>query len=155
MLAFNTADFRSLVSHPYAPKIALAISGFIFILSLTHVISLQTNKVENNTGEVAITTKVIPSASDIVNFHLFGIATADNYDTIVKTQLPFILQGVMVKEPIAEQTALISNGGAPAKVYRIGDSIDGKATLVEILNDGVILNRNGQLERLMLRPKKD
>jgi len=87
--------------------------------------------------------KLIPPA------HLFGFyQTVDN---LRDTDLNLQLQGVLFATPLARSQALIAAPGAELKSYELGDSVPGGAIIDSFLPDGVILKRNGDLEKLPLK----
>ena len=95
--------------------------------------------------------------AEISRYHLFGapgskpaaaapVATTDAPDT----KLNLSLRGVMAYDPQAAALAIISAASGEEKVYGVGDELPGAATLEEVLEDRVILKRNGRLETLRL-----
>jgi general secretion pathway protein C len=88
----------------------------------------------------------------VVSAHLFGIATVDP-----STQDPanaplssanLVLTGTIASQDPKHGIAIISDGG-PAKVYSVGDNVNG-ASLHSVYLDHVILDRAGALETLQL-----
>lgn len=79
----------------------------------------------------------------------FGTAAAPVVAEAVakETSLGLVLHGVVVAAPEASIAVIASNAGR-AEIYGIGDSVDGKATVLEVLNDKVMLQVGGTVETL-------
>jgi general secretion pathway protein C len=60
-----------------------------------------------------------------------------------------VLAGTIATQNPKRGVAIVSDGGAPSKVYSVGDRIGG-ASLHSVYLDRVILDRNGALETLQL-----
>jgi general secretion pathway protein C len=93
------------------------------------------------------------NAQSIVADHLFGVAVAE-----AKVQDPanappssanLMLAGTIATQDPKRGVAIVSDGGAPSKVYSVGDNVAG-ASLHSVYLDHVILDRNGLLETLTL-----
>lgn len=82
--------------------------------------------------------------------HLFGRYAA-NLDTLPHTTLPFTLEGTVVEmgNP-ALSHAMIKTAAQHTKVYRVGDALPNNIIISQITKEYVILNNNGQLEKLPL-----
>jgi general secretion pathway protein C len=91
--------------------------------------------------------KPLQSTADL---HLFGVY-ATNLSALPATTLQFTLEGTVVfLDTPTQSRALIAAQNAPAKVYKIGDTLPGNATITRITKDYVVLNDNGTLEKLTL-----
>lgn len=64
------------------------------------------------------------------------------------TSLPLILNGIMLAEPRAASTALITPAGAKPTAFGIGEPVTGGATIAAIEVDRVLLSVNGRTESL-------
>lgn len=94
-------------------------------------------------------------ASDIVSANLFG---DPNPRPVVKqapkTTLDLTLQGILWASDSSMARAIIMSGKKRSKLYSVGESIDGAGASVKEIRDGeVILNRNGAAESLPLIKK--
>ena len=98
---------------------------------------------------------------EIVDTHLFGQATAkpkaqSAANKVQKeapaTRLNLTLRGVLAYEPNESAMAIIVNNGKE-QVYTVGEQIVGNAILQAVLEDRVIIRRNGRDETLRL-PKE-
>lgn len=112
------------------------------------------------------TTVAAASLSPLAALHLFG--TVDRLPPVVKaapvapqptvavdTSLNLTLKGIFFTSGAGEGRALIAEGRGNEEVYQIGDTIAGQAIVYAIAADHVVLDRNGQLERLSLPQQSD
>lgn len=100
--------------------------------------------------QLPVPTATVQPISQVSRYHVFGLYD-DNLADLPETQLPLTLQGVMLS--VMEQSAsyaIISSTSVPAKVYRVGDTIPGDATLKKILKNEVLINYQGVLQSLKL-----
>ncbi len=86
----------------------------------------------------------------ILNSHLFGVANVSVNGEVRETTIPLILAGVIAGRDPARGQAIIGPNATAAKLYAVGDAIQGGARLHEVYSDHVILERNGALEALRL-----
>lgn len=94
-------------------------------------------------------------ASDIVSANLFG---DPNSRPVVKkapkTTLDLTLQGILWASDSSMARAIIMSGKKRSKLYSVGESIEDAGASVKEIRDGeVILNRNGAAESLPLIKK--
>jgi general secretion pathway protein C len=89
----------------------------------------------------------------VVSAHLFGVAAADlaaqDPENAPQTSANLLLAGTIATQDPKHGIAIISDGGAPSKVYSVGERVGG-ASLHSVYLDHVILDRAGALETLML-----
>jgi general secretion pathway protein C len=89
----------------------------------------------------------------VVAAHLFGVAVADpaaqDPDNAPQSSANLLLAGTIATQDPKHGVAIISDGGAPSKVYSVGERVGG-AALHSVYLDHVILDRAGALETLML-----
>ena len=90
----------------------------------------------------------------ITNTHLFGVppvvASPENAANAPQTSMPLVLTGIMADEDPRNGLAIIGQTATATKVYAVGDSIPGGATLHSVFADRVVINRGGRLETLAL-----
>ena len=89
----------------------------------------------------------------ITNAHLFKAAeTGSQQDPghPTPTSIPLVLTGIISADDPRNGLAILGPTSAAAKVYVVGDNVPGGAKLHSVLNDRVVLDRNGTLEYLML-----
>lgn len=80
--------------------------------------------------------------------HLFGKTGLGEGVPITSLQLRLI--GIIKSQPENLSRVIISEAGQPGKVYAIGDSLPSGILVNAITEDGVILENNGQMEKLPL-----
>jgi general secretion pathway protein C len=89
----------------------------------------------------------------VVSAHLFGVAVADpstqDPETAPQSSANLLLAGTIATQNPKHGVAIISDGGAPSKVFSVGERIGG-ASLHSVYLDHVILDRGGALETLLL-----
>jgi len=87
----------------------------------------------------------------VVSAHLFGVPPAETQDpeNAPQSSANLLLAGTIATQDPKHGVAIISDGGAPSKVYSVGERIGG-ASLHSVYLDHVILDRAGALETLLL-----
>jgi general secretion pathway protein C len=91
----------------------------------------------------------------IVNAHLFGVPQVEQASTDApQTQMNLVLSAVFASSDPKRGLAIIGESAQSAKVYTVGATVRAGTRLHEVYSDRVILDRNGQLEALML-PKQN
>lgn len=87
----------------------------------------------------------------VVQAHLFGVAPAATQDegNAPQSSANLLLAGTIATQDPKHGIAIISEGGAPSKVYSVGERVGG-ASLHSVYLDHVILDRAGALETLLL-----
>jgi general secretion pathway protein C len=89
----------------------------------------------------------------VVAAHLFGVSVADpstqDPENAPQSSANLQLAGTIATQNPKHGVAIISDGGAPSKVYSVGERIGG-ASLHSVYLDHVILDRGGSLETLLL-----
>ncbi len=93
------------------------------------------------------------SVADVIASHLFGVAprSADSFgDDAPRTRLPLVLTGVMAAQDPSQGLAILGPNPQAAKVYAVGDSIPGGATLDAVLPQKVLLRHDGVIRSLAL-----
>ena len=90
---------------------------------------------------------------NVIDAHLFGTAVIDHgpqdEGNAPVSAANLLLAGTIAMRDPKKGVAIISDGGAPAKVYKVDEKIGG-AALHSIYLDHVILDRGGVLETLNL-----
>jgi general secretion pathway protein C len=91
----------------------------------------------------------------IANAHLFGetpVAARPEQDAAnaPRSSLPLVLVGIIAADDPEDGLAILGENAAGAKVYAVGDNVPGGAKLHSVYGDRVVVERNGQLESLML-----
>jgi len=90
----------------------------------------------------------------VAGAHLFGFAQiqvpAQDAANAPQTSMPLVLVGIIAADDPESGLAILGENAAAAKVYAVGDNVPGGAKLHSVLEDKVIIDRNGRLESLML-----
>jgi general secretion pathway protein C len=92
----------------------------------------------------------------IVNAHIFGVAApaqsgaADDASNAPDTTMNLVLAGTIATDDPKRGLAIIGETSANAKVYSVGDAVNGGATLHAVYTDRVLLERGGVVESLAL-----
>lgn len=84
--------------------------------------------------------------------HFFGEFLPDNLnnESIKKSMLNLKLVGTMEAYPEKYSQVILALPGGKEKIFSLGDKIPGGAKIVKILTDGVLILRNGQVERISM-----
>jgi general secretion pathway protein C len=88
----------------------------------------------------------------ITNAHLFGAAPAAGQSpgSVPETSMPLVLTGIIAGNDPQNGLAILGPNAQTAKVHAVGDTVPGGARLHSVYTDRVIIDRNGQLESLVL-----
>jgi general secretion pathway protein C len=88
----------------------------------------------------------------ITNAHLFGAALAsrENGANAPQTSMPLVLTGIIAGNDPQNGLAILGPTAQTAKVFAVGDNLPGGAKLHAVYTDRVVIDRNGQLESLVL-----
>jgi general secretion pathway protein C len=85
--------------------------------------------------------------------HLFGAAPRPSGENAPQTSMPLVLTGIMAGNDPQAGLAILGPSPQSTKVYAVGDGVPGGARLHLVYADRVVIDRNGELESLML-PRK-
>jgi general secretion pathway protein C len=149
-------DLHYLLSAKYAQWISFALIFLFSALILVEFLTLrfspaQVSVVPATTIEISSGTKS-GSFDFILKASLFGIYVSNdlNEDTVKKSMLNVTLVGILFADKIADSQVIIRSASGEEKTYRIGDTIPGDAVIKRITASGILVKRNGALERLSL-----
>jgi general secretion pathway protein C len=139
------------------PKLVSAVIGALIVLELGRLAySMVATPVKSPQPVVAAAQRTQRAPLDIqsvVSAHLFGVAAVDpgsqDPSNAPQSSANLVLAGTIATQNPKRGVAIVSDGGAPSKVYSVGDRIGG-ASLHSVYLDRVILDRNGALETLQL-----
>lgn len=138
--------------------IALAVMLLIVLVTLIALpmnwfsdvrLSRQTNNANPDVKPVAAD-QGLDLIAEIPSWHLFGNAGQVTTDVPI-TSLQVRLVGVILATPNSLSSVIISEAGRPGKIYRVGDQLSGGIKVNAIIQDGVILENGGRLEKLPLQ----
>jgi general secretion pathway protein C len=129
----------------------IVLAGLLVLLLLWTLLSLiSTFKMHHLAISPTKPTAAVSPLPSLANLHLFGVY-ASNLEALPVTQLQLTLEGTVVSVDAPTLShALISSPSAPTKVYAVGDTLPGNATITRITKDYVVINDNGSLEKLAL-----
>src|SRR5271154_44845 len=157
MLDTRTNDWMSRLQ-ANGPRAVSLVFAALILLELVHLGYSQLSKplrVPQPTAPAAAP-PVQHSGVDVqtvVAGHLFGVSVAgpstQDPDNAPQSAANLVLAGTIATQNPKRGVAIISDGGAPAKVFSVGDNVNG-ASLHSVYLDHVILDRGGTLETLVL-----
>ena len=126
----------------------MALMGVLSLSYVAHIsMSFQTGV---STVLVSQATHAVSLQKPISASHLFGIYD-DNTQNVPMTRLPLSLQGIMLAPNEQKNSyAIISTSSVPSKVYKPGDHLPQDAMLKSIREEDVLIQYQGQLQRLAL-----
>lgn len=131
----------------HTPLVIAIIFGLLILLSAWQLINIFKSE---KTKPIPTPTVKSAHTINIAQLHLMGIYDAKTAD-IPLTQLQLTLQGtVVVADDPTQSRALIQSPNQPTKVYKIGDFVPGNAKVEKIEQTFVLINDNGQLQKLRL-----
>jgi general secretion pathway protein C len=156
MLDTRTNDWWSRLQ-ANGPKLVSIVFGALILLQLLQIGYRYLSKPVKSPQPVlapAMSPRTQRSGVDIqtvVSAHLFGVPPAATQDegNAPQSSANLLLAGTIATQDPKHGVAIISDGGAPSKVYSVGDRIGG-ASLHSVYLEHVILDRGGALETLLL-----
>lgn len=132
---------------------AVSLSVLIIILVIISIYHWRQDTLLARAGTKPSQVTEITDAGQLITqiprFHLFGYH--GGAESLPITSLQLRLVGVIKAEPEQFSRVIISEGGKPGKVYRVGDTLAGGVRINAITEDGVILENEGRFEKLPLR----
>ncbi len=100
------------------------------------------------------TARIAVDVQSIIGAHLFGTAapaqSGADASNAPNTTMSLVLAGTIASEDPKHGLAIIGETATNAKVYSVGDSVNGGVTLHSVYPDRVLLDRGGTLEALTL-----
>jgi len=161
----NLKDLQELAAHPFIERtlkrLPDIIAGLLVIAiawQLVQLTWLLVGSRSTNAAQIAAAPPPPPTGpkidpQSIANAHLFGVASAEpseaDASNAPQTQMNLVLAGTIATEDPEKGFAIIGESAAAAKFYAVGAMVGG-VRLHAVYSDRVILNRNGQLEALVL-----
>ena len=127
----------------------LCYSLFTAILNLRSDIHLVRPKIFVNDTIHTADNELILRINEIPNLHLFGTAAELNTSAVIPiTSLALRLVGITKAVPENLSRVIISENGRTGKLYQVGDLLPEGVRVYSILDDGIILENGGRLEKL-------
>jgi type II secretory pathway component PulC len=140
----------------YAGLFALILAGILLCWALVSTVTtwygdLQTPKLPTAAAQVASNAEA-QLITQIPSQHIFGQASNDDF--LPLTSLQMRLTGILKDANDGKSKVIVAEGEEPGKVYGVGDSVVSGIIINAINDDGIVLERNGHLEKLPLtRPQ--
>jgi len=91
-----------------------------------------------------------PDAMAIANAHLFGAAPRTESEAMGQPRVDLVLTGTIAGNDPQNGLAILGTTAQTTKVYAVGDTVPGGGKLHSVYSDRVVIDRNGQLEPLVL-----
>ena len=148
---------------PWVSRFLVILIGFVaatIALRFVPVENTQAASVQPSSSvlvEAVSTPSVVEIANDASQQNIFGKAgevkkvrePRTPAETPV-TNLNLKLVGVYMANPADRAIAIISANNKPEEVYRVGETITGRAVLKEVLQNEVVIDNGGRSERVKL-----
>ncbi len=148
---------------PWTSRLLVLLIGYVAALIALRFVPIQDTQAAavapvSAVSEVAAAS--IPTVTEIANDaarqNIFGEPGAAPVKAVAKdlpvkdTKLNLKLLGVYTAEPADAAMAIISSNGKPEEVFRVGETITGRAVLIEVLQNEVRIDNSGRIEKLEL-----
>lgn len=135
--------------------IALGMIGLLLLVTLIKTPFVwysdsQLIKSSIKTTELPRQTQSLDLIQEIPTWHLFGSSAKDT-SILPITSLQLRLIGIVKAVPENKSSVIISEAGQIGKVYLIGNTLPIGVKVDAIIEDGVILENAGRLEKLPLQ----
>lgn len=149
---------------PWVSRLLVLLIGYVAAVIALKFVPIQDTQaaviapVSNNASEVAAASmpSVVEIANDAAKQNIFGepgvapIKAVPKAQPVVDTKLNLKLVGVYTADPAETAMAIISSDGKPEEVFRVGETITGRAVLKEVLQTEVRIDNSGRIEKLLL-----
>jgi general secretion pathway protein C len=143
------------------PQVATAVLAIAIAVQLAFIVlgflgsSGLNSTVTPGTATAPRTTRPALDVQSIVNAHFFGVAApaqsqATDANNAPNTTMNLVLAGTIATDDPKHGLAIIGETAANAKVYSVGEAVNGGATLHAVYTDRVLLDRGGSIEALAL-----
>ncbi|OED39439.1 type II secretion system protein GspC [Chromatiales bacterium (ex Bugula neritina AB1)] len=148
---------------PWVSRVLVILIGYLGGLIAIRFVPIETTFASVTTTPLEVPAVATPSVAEIANGaardHIFGEAGSKPVAKVTRTteapvtKLNLSLVGVYSAKPADRALAIISANGKPEEVYRIGETITGRAILKEVLQNQVIIDNGGRSEIVKLPEK--
>ena len=149
---------------PWVSRLLVILIGYVAAVIALRFVPIQDTQAAviapaNTVSEVAAaasTPSIVEIANDASKQNIFGekgvksVTPVAVDKPVVDTKLNLKLLGVYTAEPAESATAIISSNGKPEEVFRVGETITGRAVLKEVLQNEVRIDNAGRIEKLEL-----
>jgi len=149
---------------PWVSRILVIVIGYVAAIIALRFVPVQDTHASSITPgpsvevpAVAVAPSVIEIANDAANQNIFGKPGSEPKPVIKReqgpppvTRLNLKLVGVYTAEPADRALAIISSDGKPEEVFRVGETITGRAVLAEVKQNEVVIDNAGRKETVKL-----
>lgn len=149
-------DFQYLLSAKYAQWITIALIFLFSVLIIGELFSLRFSPVTVQAIPETPKNKVVATKEDsvksILKASLFGVYVSNdlNEQSVKKSMLNVTIVGILFADKIEDSQVIIRSSNNEEKTYKIGDKIPGDAVIKRIMAEGVLVEREGNIESLTL-----
>ncbi len=137
---------------------AMGLFGLLLLLTVVDTLSWVVDIFKSDeivaTAPTASTGDPMGRIREIPRAHIFGEFNKPGLAGVPQTTLDLKLQGLFVGPTQEQSRVLIAGSDGKGKLYAVGDKLPNGVLVKEILVDGVMLEVEGELEKLMLPTKK-
>ena len=140
----------------YLNLLCLLISAILIYSSSSYWFSYKNLSKATVENKAKPTLKTAPHKNSLTTYPLFGehLKNAMDGKNIPNTLLNLTLIGILKASKPEESQAFIKVGETEEQLYLINDPLSEDTQLIRILDNAVLLKRNGKIERLSL-PKEE
>lgn len=145
----HSSPWRSVIDNPQPWVLGLCVA--VFALLIGNELWLTGNAFHSST-KTAISSpnsaeRNPQTLAQITDADLFGHAANQN-SNLPETNLQVVLRAVFAARDPRQASAVIETADGHSEIVKVGASIGGNAVLHEVLDNRVVLSRNGALETL-------
>ena len=149
---------------PWVSRLLVILIGYIAAIIALRFVPVQDTHASvvaprsvNEVPAAAVAPSVVEIANDAANQNIFGKPGSEPKAVVKReegpppeTRLNLKLVGVYMAKPADRAIAIISSNGKPEEVYKVGETITGRAVLAEVLQNEVVIDNAGRKETLKL-----
>ena len=149
---------------PWVSRILVLVIGYVAAIIALRFVPVQNTHASAiapgpsvEVPAAAVAPSVVEIANDAANQNIFGKPGSKPKAVIKRaegpppvTRLNLKLVGVYTAEPADRAIAIISSDGKPEEVFRVGETITGRAVLAEVKRNEVIIDNGGRKETVKL-----
>lgn len=127
------------------------VAALIFLFTISTLIS-DIDYFRFKASNMNLQARAQHQPADLSKLHLFGLFS-DDFDDLPETQLQLTLQGTGVSptDPKLSSAIISSPESSDAQIFHIGDSVPGDAMIKDILFDRIVIDNNGELQKLSMK----
>jgi len=124
---------------------AIAIAAFISIAMIFNI----STALRHSQAAASEPLKLSYKPTDWQKFNEWGVFESGK-STVAYSALPWKLKGIFYSTSSQASQVILSTNGHEDATYHVGDPIIGDARVQQILENAVVISRQGRLERLSL-----